>query len=73
MNAYTSFADSSQLRQKIVETIMQDGRTTNAHALDIVVRLYSAGFKIVAADELTRAIAEHGQIPHMTQRISRAS
>ena len=68
INAYTSFADTSQLRQKLVEVIMQDGKTTNAHALDIVARLYLAGFKIVSADKLVNAIAKHGQIPHMTQR-----
>jgi hypothetical protein len=69
MNAYTAFADTPQLRQKIVETIMGDGKTTNAHALDIFARLYSAGFEIIPyRDKLTDAIAQNGQIPHMTQR-----
>jgi hypothetical protein len=53
---------------RLVEVIMQDGVTTNARALDIVTRLYAAGFKITPAEKLANAVEEFGQIPHMTLR-----
>jgi predicted metal-dependent hydrolase len=74
MNAYTDFANTPRLRQEIVEIIMQDGRTTNAHASDICARLDAAGFRIVPRlDRTSRAIEVDGQIPHMTQRLSKPS
>lgn len=71
---YVGFADEPQIRMKIIETMMGDGKTTNAHATNLVARLYKAGFRIVsrdidAPDGTSDVINELGQIPHMTQRL----